>query len=435
MKVIFAVIILAFVCCQCLSAVELTIEAAQQMALEHAIELKKARVEYDAYQSHLKTARAERYPNLSLEVKALYNSEISSLDIELPAITLHRDIGQHEIYQADLDISLPLYTGGKISSGINLARANLLIRDALVTKSEEQISFLARQEYLRLYKLKKLVDASKAALDRSEILKHEIATLYGAGSADSVDLFEVEISNNKAELMLEQAANNYRRQEIILLVMIGEDTDQTIIIASAPEKPGSTMPAKIQGISENKPDLLVARSRIAVDQSLYYLDRASYIPNINLVGNFSYGKPNISPFEDSFNSNVTVGAMLNWSFNLGGKTGSKVSMAKYQLASSEHEYERINEEITKEARLAYESLKLAFAAYDIAVKNHNISVEAFRLARIKNQEGVLSSNHLLDIEAELSRSESLLFSSEADYHLAMNQYRYTTGYQYTLGGN
>ena len=410
-------------------AVDITITEAEQMALHHSFELKKAKTESEAYRSNLSAARAERYPNLSIKATALYNSDISTFDINLPGVSFQRDIGLHEIYQTDLKISIPIYTGGKIASAVNLAEANFEIKKALLQKSSDDIRFMAKQEYLKLYKADKLVDAAHSSLKRTELVRKNIQSLYDAGAADSVDLIEVEFAYNNAALAFEQSNNNRHRQEIVFSILLGLDIDEPIHISSLPQTPESLNKEIVHDIDENKPELMVSRSMIAVSKSLLKLNKASYAPNLNLFGGYSYGKPNISPFEEDFNDNYTIGAVLNWSLNLGGKTKSKMSMAKYQLESSRHEYDRIYEQIQKQAQLAYESLKLAFSSYTTALKNYEISKSNFRLAQIKNHEGVMSSNHLLDIETNLSQAESMLYSSEADYHIILNQYNYLIGYE------
>ena len=110
-------------------------------------------------------------------------------------------------------------------------------------------------------------------------------------------------------------------------------------------------------------------------------------------------------------------------------TKSKVSMAKHQLESSHQEYNRVQEQFNQQAKLAYENLKLAFASYKTSLKTFEISKENFRLAQIKYREGIMSANHLLDIETNLSQAESMIYSSEADYHLTLNQFYYITGYE------
>ena len=415
-----------------IDAVELTSENAEQMALAHSFQLKKAELESKAYQSNLSSAKAERYPTLSLDAKGLYNSNISSLDLTLPGFTLQKDIGQHQIYQSDLKISLPLYTGGKISSAVNYAEASLEIKDALLQKSSDEIRYMAKQEFLKLYKADKMINATRASVERTELVYKDIQSLYQAGAADSVDLFEIEFSYNNATLALAQSLNNRRTQEIILSVLLGLPVQDSIQIISSPEKPLIPKDLEMQ-IDEAKPELKVARSLIALSKSQLQMKKSNYAPNLSLFGNYAYGKPNISPFEEEFNSNFTIGAVLNWSLNLGGKTNSQVSMARYQVTASQHEYERVHEELQKQSQLAFEHLKLAFTNYETAVKNYNISKDNFRLAKIKKQEGVISTNHLLDIESKLSQAESLLYSTEADYHLILNQYQYISGYNIKEG--
>ena len=432
-KVLIIVTLLLFTISKAI-AVDISIEDAEKMAIDHSYQLKKADMESKAYYENLNAAKAERYPTLSLDAKALYNSNISSLDLALPGFTLQKDIGQHQIYQSDLKITLPLYTGGKISSAVSFAEANLEMKNALLQKSTDEIRYMAKQEYLKLYKADKMIDAARSSVTRTELVYQDIQSLYKAGAADSVDLFEIELSFNNASLALEQAKNNRRAQEIILSVLLGINSKDSIHISTPIEKPIAPTIATIQ-IDQNKPELMVARSLIELSKSQLRMQKSNYAPNISLFGNYAYGKPNISPFEEDFNSNFTVGAALNWSLNLGGKTSSHVSMASYQLSASKHEYDRVHEELQKQSELAFENLLLAYTSYQTSVKNYNISKDNFRLAKIKKQEGVISTNHLLDIETKLSQSESMLYSTEADYHMILNQYQYISGYNIKKEGN
>jgi len=408
-------------------AVDLSIDTAVQLALKHSLLLKREKAESEAYRSNLNAVKAERYPELSFEAKALHNSAISTLDIQLPGYSLQRDIGRHEVYQTDLKLSVPVYTGGKISAAISLAEANSIIKATLFQESVNEISFLAKQEYIKLYKAHKLVDAARSSLARAELLRNDVRSLYNAGAADSVDLLEVELSHSASELDLEQSINGRRRQEIVLLIMLGLATDESINVEAPLPAPESLVDMKLEAVNENKPELKAALSMVTAKESLVRLNRASYVPKLSLFSGYSYGKPNISPFEDKFNGNFSVGAALSWSFNLGGQAASKTSMAGYLLESSRHDYDRLYEQIQEQSNLSFENLKLAYSSFQTASKNYQISGDNFRLAQIKHQQGILSANHLLDIEANLSRAESMLYSTEADYRLALIQYDYIIG--------
>ncbi|HOP05687.1 MAG TPA: TolC family protein [candidate division Zixibacteria bacterium] len=407
-------------------AVDLTSAQAEQMALNHSWDLKKARAESEAYQADLKAARAGRFPNITADATALHNSDISQLDMEILGNRIQRDIGLHENYQTNVKISLPLYTGGKISSSIDLAQANLAIRNALEQKSSDDIRYLARQSCLELARADELVDAARSSLTRTELLRQDVQSMYDAGTADSVDLYEAELAVNNASLAVDQAASGRRSREIVLSMLLGLEPEVSIRLTEAYPAP-SEVPEEQVVLNDNKAELVGARSAIELNRSIIRLNKASYMPDLAVFAGYAYGKPNLSPFEKDFNGNATVGATLNWSFNLGGRTGAQVRAARQRLEASRHEYDRVHEALLQQARIAYESLKLAYTGYRTAETSYRIAADNYRLAKVKNREGVLSPNHLLDTEAALSQAEAMLASSEADYRLALNQYEYLVG--------
>jgi len=250
--------------------------------------------------------------------------------------------------------------------------------------------------------------------------------MYDAGTADSVDLYEAELAVNNASLAVDQAASGRRSREIVLSMLLGLEPEVSIRLTEAYPAP-SEVPEEQVVLNDNKAELVGARSAIELNRSIIRLNKASYMPDLAVFAGYAYGKPNLSPFEKDFNGNATVGATLNWSFNLGGRTGAQVRAARQRLEASRHEYDRVHEALLQQARIAYESLKLAYTGYRTAETSYRIAADNYRLAKVKNREGVLSPNHLLDTEAALSQAEAMLASSEADYRLALNQYEYLVG--------
>jgi len=102
---------------------ELSLDQALQLAEAHSHRLKEAKADLSAATESLAAARAERFPTLSLDARAGYIDNVPSLDIDIPGfVSLSRDFGTSETYQTDLRLAMPLYTGGRISSNIEMAR-------------------------------------------------------------------------------------------------------------------------------------------------------------------------------------------------------------------------------------------------------------------------------------------------------------------------
>lgn len=409
------------------NARELSLKEAMSLAIKHSYQIKQTQANQAAYEQNLKAAISERLPTLTVTALAAYKNEVPSLDINLPGgFSFSKDFGIKENYQTDLRLQLPLFTGGKITGGINLSRATYDYYQALTNASINEIDLLTRRAYLNLYKSDKLVASARAKLKRASIVKKDVQSMFTAGAADSVDILEADLAVTKGELFLQTMHNRRRQNEINFITLLGLKAEEMITLAD------SLFPIdenKLQSdkLSLSKPELVAARSAVQINQSLVNLNRSDFFPTLVAFGGYSYGKPNIDPFHNEFNDYFTFGASLNWSFNLGKKTFSKVSMAQYQLKTAQQNYNKIDEEYARQASLTFEKLKLAFSQYRTALKEYKITSDNYRLARQKYLHGALSTNRLLEIETNLSEAEAALATTQVDFYLIQSQYYYVLG--------
>ena len=207
---------------------ELSLEAAMQLAREHSFVLKQAKAEEEASQAALSAAQASRLPTLSATATAFHNTNVASFSMELPGVTLSRQIGTKDHYQTDLRLSLPLFTGGRISGGIDAAAAGRDYREALVNASVEQLELASRVAYLRLVQATDLVGSATSALKRTQVIQDDIQSMYDAGVADSTDLLESQLALTSAQFALDDARTSRRSAEINLLNLLGLPPEDTL---------------------------------------------------------------------------------------------------------------------------------------------------------------------------------------------------------------
>lgn len=410
-----------------LEGADLTLEGAVAMAEQHSHGLKAARAQTEAFESGLKTAIRERMPTLSAAALASYRDEVPQLDIELPTgQSLKRDFGFNETYQVDLRLSLPLYTGGRLTGGVDLARATRDYYRAIENAGLDEVVLATRIEYLSLYKASRLVEMAQSGLKRARVTYDDVRWLYDAGAADSVDILEASLSLNEAQSRLDAAYSARKQNQIRLAVLLGLDLSEEITPTSSLAAPDTTGLA-YDGVSDLKPQLMAAVSAINISQSSVKLNRSDLFPTVSLFGGYSWGKPNIDPFHDAFNDYFAVGANLNWSFNLAGKSKSNLNKARHQLRAARSEYDKAHEQLDRSARLLLESLRLVYQDYVTAVANHSIAAANYRLAQDKHRQGALPANRLIEIETSLSQAEARLASTEADFYIVQSQYYHATG--------
>jgi len=409
------------------SARELSLDQAFTLAQDHSLALKKEQATRDSYQSRFKAAVAERYPTLDLNAVASYRNVVPQLEIAIPnGPSFTRDFGTHETYQTDVRLTLPIFTGGAIGGNIALARSARDLQDALVNASEEQLLLTVRLSYLSLEQADRMIEAAQSALTRVEITDKDVQSLFQAGMADSVDILQTRRAGNDARLQLRGAEINRRQREIELQTLLGLSLDDFLVLTSRPTEPGSD-DLSLTAVSSTKPELVAARASMGMNRSMITMNRSGYMPSLAVFGGWSYGKPNIDPFHNEFNDYFTFGATLKWSFNLGFKTQRSTEGARHLLAASQHEYERVNERLNEDARLAWETVKLNRDQYDIARENKAVADDNYRLAQIQYREGTLSANRLLDIETALTQAETSLAVTRTNYNSAVSRYLFLVG--------
>lgn len=405
---------------------DLTLEQALQIAREHNWLLKKSAAESQSAAEALAAAKAGRFPTLSATAGATFVDNVPTMDLTIPGLgSIHRDLGSKENYQSDVRLSLPLYTGGRLAAAIRQAESGRDYRQALEQAELDNVYYKTRFDYFSLYRSMKLKDAADAALKRTEIIRKDVQSSFGAGVVDSVDLLEADLSHTQASFAAEQAAMNVRASRIRLAVLLGmEPGDPVATVDSLPDPPpGPPAPVGIV----RRPELAAADASVRLNQARLSSEKAGYLPNLSLFGGYSYGKPNGNFFANDWRDYWTAGVSLSWSFNLGLQTKSKAGAARYDLEASRRQRDDLSESFNREANLAAEQLGLAYARYESARREYEITSRSYELARTQHHNGVLSANRLLEVQTALTRAESSLAGAKADFYLAQSAYWFACG--------
>ncbi len=397
---------------------------ALKLAITHSYQLKKAQAEQQASEAMLKAAQASRFPSLSVTSVAFYKDAVPTFDISLPTGGLSRGIGTNDNYQNDFRLSLPLYTGGKISEGINLAKASREYYQALKEGAVDKLCLQVSITYLALMQADRQVEAARASLHRVQTMQDDVHSLYNAGAADSIDVLEVARVLSEAKFGVKRAISQRRTVEIQLLTMLGLKAEDTLILTDTLPAPQKVTQAPL---SPAKPELLAAKAGITLAQSRAKQKRADFFPTVSAYAGYSYGKPNIDFFNNDWNDYWSVGGKLTWSFNIGGKTTYEVRKAKYDIQASQRIYDNINETLHREKYLAWEGLQLSYERYTTAVTIHTLAANHYQLAQQQYHQGTVSSNRLVEIETALTEAESQLAAALADYYIALRKYYFATG--------
>ena len=413
--------------------IALSLPDAIRLSQEHSYSIKSSRLDSLSANYDLWSARANRFPTLSLSATSFYINKLQSISIPFFGA---RTLGVKDNYQADLRMTMPLYTGGRISNQIRVQQEIAIGKSFSLQSERLDNAYLARKAYLGLMAAQTALAAELASASRLNIIRKDVENLYKAGMADSVDILDSEISLEKCNQAVDERRTALKNAASTLARLVGLAQGDSIVPADSVPAPdfGTYKDARPTMDQINRPELKALQSRVQAANAAARLNTANYFPTLAGYGGYSYGRPNKDLFNHTWNDYWTAGLNLNWDFNLGGGKISNVHSARAAAISADMTLKDLQESIMLLARTALQNLTLAYNSYLATQRQLGLSGREFGLAQKQQRAGKISTNRLLELEAGLTSTEQLFQASMINYYISETEYLYAIGSSKIYGG-
>lgn len=190
-------------------------EAWVQSALDGNLNLASSRVAMEAASYDLGTLKTRRYPSLTLG--ASYNNSTGFRDFKTDPAT-HRWAGTI----ISVGISVPLFTGGMITSQIHQGQYQLDAARHTVELLTRQTTSSARDAFLGMQSAIALVQANKQALESARLAVDATEAGFEVGTRTTIDVLNSRKSLQVAEVQFQQSRYQYVTQLITLRQVTGQ---------------------------------------------------------------------------------------------------------------------------------------------------------------------------------------------------------------------
>jgi len=410
----------------------LSLSEAIRLSQERSFKIKSSIFDSVGAVQDYRLSKSLRYPTLSLNAASFYVDNLPSMSFPLIGA---RNLGSKENYQADIRLSLPLFTGGKIANQIRISYENVRAKSLSLAADQLNAAYRCRKAYLNLMLSRAVALSAKASLERVRLVRQDVYNFHKSGLADSVDILEAELAYEIASLTGSERQSLARDASIALMQILGLASDSEIApgeMAPLPAEPVFRDSVPMTEIA--RPELKILDSRIIAANQLERFNKSSYFPSLSSYIGYSTGKPNRDFFNDKWNDYFTAGVTLNWELNLGGKTSYSAGSARQAAFSAQMSKKELEESLTLMANIALENLHQAYRTFVSSQKEYDIARAKYRLGQEKQKVGNLTVNRLLEMEAELSSAEQLYQASIINYYLSETEYLYATGSPKIYGG-
>ncbi len=401
----------------------LTVEHAVEIGLQNSKTLHSSLMRVKSAQVKVKEVDAGRLP--SLKFSAAYR-KLSNIPLSI----ISTPIGNFEVqpiildnYTTQISIFQPLFTGSRLLSSSDIAKQTANASNEDYNKDRSDLIFNIKNAYWSLFKaiqLKKIMDET---VDQTKAHVTDAKNLLNAGMLTKNDLLKLEVQ--LSDLMFRQvdADNAVKLANVALNSVLNIPLETQIEIASSTQfaaQEYDNIDKLINGAVQKRSEIKSADHRIRASEAGVTMAKSSWYPQVSIVGNYYYNRPNIRifPARDKFRDSWDAG--VNLSLNIWDwlTTSYQTEQAEAQLSQSVDALGIIKDNIMLEVTQNYLNFNQAKKKIDISAFGVEQAEENMRVTEDKFKSGMALSSEVVDAETALSAAKVNYTNSIIDYELA-----------------
>lgn len=388
----------------------LSIDELFRLGIENSLQLKSAQVEEIVSDDEYKTARTSLLPHLQVSARAgiLGQPVIFQRGLAHPVRPETPDWSQHY----DIELSQPLYQGGKLQGNIRKAYLQKQIAVLNSEDSEAETKLLLLEQYIALFSYYKQQEVLERNIEESERRLKDIRRMKKEGIVTRNDEIRSELQLTNDRLAYKEAANSIAivSQQLDILLGLEESQliapDTTLLYTSLRLADYDTY---VQQAYENYPGMKMARYQTSLAQNDIRLTRADYLPTLSLYAGNTLARPLSSTLADMYNNNWNVGLSLSYNLSSLYQNKHRVHEARQIVLLRRYTEDQLMRDIRIRVRTAYTRHREALDRIEALKLSVRQAEENYRIVqnRYLNQLSILTdlldaSSVRLDAELQLT---------------------------------
>ena len=389
----------------------ITIEELFEIAESNSTQLRPAFSAQEEAQREIAVARAGRLPDISAQLSVSYIGD---------GFTTRRDFSDYQRapipHLGDglaISVSQPVYAGGAITAGIELAELKSTAARYATELNRDNIRFRLTGFYLDIYKCANLRSVVEKNIAQARRVLDEMHARFDQGMALRNDITRYELLVSNLELQLIKLDNTLGILNNNLVTTAGLPDGTTVVPDSTlldRTLPSADESAWQQDADANAPSLKLARAGVDISRKTERLVKAERLPKIGLQAGWSIDGPilvEVPPINRNLSYwYVGVGVSYNLSSLYKSNKSLARSRAATQTALDNLNAERENVSLGVRADYvryleAYEELNTQTKSVELAERNYATTTTRYSADMALITDLLDAANAKLDAEQQL----------------------------------
>lgn len=403
----------------------------RQMALNHSQSLKRAENAYSNAELDRKIARTSYLPKLEGTATGVYMLP----DMDMSGMKLQ----MHGAYMAGIQLTQPIYAGGKITAGNRLAGIGKEITYQQLRMTRNEIIANADNTYWTYVSVRAKQEMVEQFVAMFDTLFLQTSEAVNAGMATESDLLRIQAKRSEMEYQLQKTRNGADLCRMALCNIIGWDLDSKIEVSDSIPEPDNSVLNLTADISE-RPELRLLDLGVEAKRQQVRMVRGDFLPTVGLSLGYNYhgnfklkGMAEVAagtyvPYTQEYKDGLGIGLLsvtiplFHW-----GEGVKKVKKACKEVENAKLEQEENSRLMTLEARQAAMNIEDGLRMISAAEAAMEQAKESFRTERDRYDESMGTLTELIDSQAQWYQARSNLIEARAQHQINLTAYRLATG--------
>ncbi len=430
---------------------KLSLQQASDMAVQNNHLLKIKQMQVNEKKQKINEDKVKYFPVVGIGSEYMYNSDLPGLtidkgsfgalpmlyqlpdgnlttvNVELPAENKTFEMGEHKTFNAGATFYQPISQLPKINAGVNVSKTDLAITLTEQKKATMQIKQAVEKLYFGLLIVQKQKEEAELKLALANAKLYDVEGAVIAGKTTESNKIGLNASVADEEQNLLKLNIQYDDYAADLKHFIGMPDSVSFVLDSVsfidPQLgilPKDSLAAEaLQGNTDLKiAELTKTKAEYAVKAGRY-----SYIPDLGIIGGYTYQKGN-SLFPEN---NKFIGVSMKWNiqdmFSTTYVKKQRICMRKQAEENIANTQEQVNTDVAK----AYRHLSQSAELISVAKKVVYYRSEDLKIQTDKQSSGLNINSDYLTAKAALAKAESDLFAAQLNYRIALSDLEILTG--------
>ncbi|MCA9469834.1 MAG: TolC family protein [Nitrospira sp.] len=400
-----------------------------KLALKHNPGLSAIRKEVDVADQRILAAKGEHFGRINIEVSDFtYGPDNLPLTMKSLVVEQGRIVrdgaGEHNnnLFSFGGSITIPLYTGGRITTQIQLQELGKQLAGHQVAHTQDELIFNVTSVYYNILKIQDFIRATQKSKEQLGEAKRVVHQRFKVGKSAKVDTLKVNTRLAAVEQLLIRFLNAQKVLYGVLEILLGREAGPSQVTISGDLQTASHLPLEhsdLQAVQQQalqrRPELAAAKKEFEMQEKKIRISFAEHLPTVTVRGQVQgITGDNSALFAQEF-----AGIFLSVPLFAGGTIEAKVSQERIRYAKLRNELTQRTLKVTQEVQSAYLNTLEAQQRIVAAQAALDEAKEVLRIEAMKVQEGKSIIENLLDAQTAQLQAEQNYSAGVADYHIQL----------------